>query len=111
LTEDEDFLAETLVALLDTTEDALLLELTDGVLRDTFGIVLITGGVVFAVVFAVVFTTGLGAGLGVDFTTRTTGDCKASFIFIEASEMQPQAAVSSSEVSPRTTVNRLSLFA
>lgn len=107
MTEDEDFLAETLVALLDTTEDALLLELTDGILRDTFGVVLTTGGVVFAVVF----TTGLGAGLGVDFTTRTTGDCKASFIFIEASEMQPQAAVSSSEVSPRTTVNRLSLFA
>jgi hypothetical protein len=107
LTADEDFLAETLVALLDTTEDALLLELIDGVLRDTFGVVLMTGGVVFAVVFAVVFTTGLGAGLGVDFTTRTTGDCRASFIFVEASEMQSQAAVSSSGVSPRTTDDRL----
>jgi hypothetical protein len=106
LIEDEDFLAETLLALLDVTEDALLLELIDGVLRDTFGVVLMTGGVVFAVVFAVVFTTGFGAGLGVDFTTRTTGSCRASSIFVEASEIQLQAAVSSSGVSPRMADDR-----
>jgi hypothetical protein len=118
LTEDAEVLIELLMALLGVVEDNLLLELLLDVSRDSFGVVLITGVVVltvvfcafaevFAVVFAVVFvvvvfTMGLDAGFVVGFTTRTTGNSKASFMSCEACEMQLQAAVSSSEVIPRT---------